>query len=165
MIGNVMRISEAQLASYKETPELIEEKVFDEDNYEAEWFLDLDKAWEGIHYIIARRSLMESDDEPDVLVRALFSCQLVDEQQDLGYGPVNYLTAQQVKETNAELQKISEEEAKSRLDLKDMAKKQVYPGIWAEEDAVDYVLEYFTELKYFYQKASENNEAILFFLS
>lgn len=163
-IGNLMRISEAQLALYKETPELMEEKVFDDESLEADWFLDIDKAWEGIHYIIAGKSLAESDDEPDVLVRTLFSCQYIDEDQDLGYGPVNYLSPAQVKETNALLQKITAEEAKNRLNLADMEKKQVYPGIWREEDAIDYILDYFSEVQEFYQSAADQNEAVLFYI-
>ncbi len=165
MIGNLMRISEAQLALYKETPELIEEKVFDEENYDADWFLDLDLSWEGVHYIITRRSLAESDDEPDVLARALFSCQYINEEQDLGFGPVNYLIPAQVKETNIELQKITNEEAKSRLDVKELIAKNVYPRNWTDPEAVEATLDAFVEVKQFYQAAADNNEVIVFFLS
>jgi hypothetical protein len=52
MIGNVIRVSQEELNSFLNNSETLENKVYADDNYEAEWFLDLDKSWDGINYIL-----------------------------------------------------------------------------------------------------------------
>ena len=47
-----------------------------------------------------------------------------------------------------------------------MAEEGIYPDIWEDdENALEYLLDYFDDLKNFYKKAVENGEAVVMFLS
>ena len=45
-----------------------------------------------------------------------------------------------------------------------MNEQEVYPGIWDEEDAFDYINDGFLEVKNVFSEASKNGEAIITFL-
>ena len=53
MIGNIIRISEEELNTFLNDSETLENKIYANDSYQAEWFLDLDKSWDGINYTIS----------------------------------------------------------------------------------------------------------------
>jgi hypothetical protein len=164
MIGNVIRVSQYELNSFLNNSEILEEKIDNEGNYETEWSLDLDKSWDGINYILTGDILGGLETEPNKLQRALFSFQVIDEDQDLGYGPAYYLTSSQVKETNSELEKITNENFMSKFNGSEMNELGIYPEVWTEDESLEYLLENFTAFKEFYKKASENQEAIITFL-
>jgi len=47
-----------------------------------------------------------------------------------------------------------------------MAEEGIYPDIWQDdENALEYLLDYFDELKNFYKKAVEKGEAVVMSLS
>lgn len=62
MIGNLIRVSQAELEEFKEDSSRLEEKLSREGSYQANWFLDLDKSWEGIQYILTGKGKGESSD-------------------------------------------------------------------------------------------------------
>jgi Domain of unknown function (DUF1877) len=99
------------------------------------------------------------------LAKVLFSGQIIDEEQDLGYGPRQYLTPEQVKGLNEQISKISIEELAKRYDPKKMTELEVYPNIWENEDVVNYLTEYFQTIKEVYAEASKNEEAIITFIN
>lgn len=168
MIGNMIRVSNDELNRFKQNSELLEQKVYAEDSYGQDWYLDMDKSWEAIHYLLNRKSIAETEIEgspPTVLGRILFNDQLVDAAQDLGYGPACYLTGEQVSETNATLQKIDLEELATRYNGSEMNQKGVYPEIWDEPESKDFALDSFNDLRAFYQKAADLNEAIITFIN
>ena len=99
------------------------------------------------------------------LERALFSFQIIDKEQDLGYGPAQYLTSTQVKETFTELEKITDEIIKSKINGPEMNEIGIYPEIWTESESHEFLIESFGEFKNFYKKAVENNQAIVTFIS
>lgn len=164
MIGNIVRVSQSELEKFIDNSELFENLIYDDKNFDADWFLDLDKAWEGIQFILTG-SGMSGIQESNKLSRAFFSFQILDEEQDLGYGPVQYLTAEEVKEINSEIQKIDQSILKERIDGEKMMAQGIYPSIWTENESIEYLTEIFIEFKEFYQKATENNEAILSFIN
>ena len=165
MIGNIIRVSQEQLNSFLENSETLENKIYEEESYEAEWFLDLDKSWDGINYILTGNIVGAIENEPNELQRALFSFQIIDEEQDLGYGPAHYLNPSQVKATNSELEKITDGLLKSKINGSTMNEIGIYPEIWMESESREFLIESFKAFKAFYKKASENNEAIITYLS
>lgn len=168
MIGNVIRVSKHELDLFRQNSELLEKKVHADDSYDQEWYLDLDKSWEAIHYLVNGKSVAETEmeeSEPTVLGRVLFNEQLVDEAQDLGYGPAFYLTAIQVSETNSELQKIELSEFDSKYNNSEMNQKGIYPEIWDESESKDFLFDSFNDLRRFYKEAADRNEAIVTFIS
>ncbi len=46
-----------------------------------------------------------------------------------------------------------------------MTELDIYPTIWDEADAVDYLLEHFKIVKEVYAEASKNGEAIITFIN
>lgn len=162
MIGNFLRVSKAELDAYLEDSSLLENRIYEEEADEVDpGLMDIDKAWEGILFLLTGQNL-ESLDHP--LGRVLFSGQIIDEEQDLGYGPGQYLTPAQVKEVNAQIAGISPEDLGKNYDPKKMTELEVYPNSW-EEDMADYLTDYFKDIKDFYAEASKNDQAVITFLN
>ncbi len=164
MVGSIIRVSQDELNSFIENSELLENKIYDEESDDDDSLLELDKLWEGIQYLLSGKG-MEEIEEPNILTRAFFSFQVLDEEQDLGYGPAQYLTADQVKETSIELQKIDISKLKNNTNGEVMVAKGIYPEIWTDSEAMEYLFDIFNDFIGFYKKASAKNEAILSFIS
>lgn len=90
---------------------------------------------------------------------------MVEEEQDMGYGPAQYITPDQVKQLNKELDKITSEQLKQNYDGKKMTDQGVYPEIWEESDGLEYLLDYFAEMKEFYKRAEARNMAVISFIN
>jgi len=168
MIGNVIRVSERDLLKFLNDSKLLEDKIYSEEADTADWYLDLDKSWQAIQFILTGKSLDElgeEENEPTVLTRALISMQVIDMEQNLGYGPAFFLTSEEVKETNAELQKIDIDDLKEKITSSILISRNVYPEIWEDEESIDYLFENFELLINFYKTATEKNQAIIVFIS
>ena len=163
MIGNLLRVSEAELEEYLKDSSLLEDRVYDDESEtEDESLDDIDKTWEGIIFLLTGQKL-ENANHP--LVNVLFSGQLIDEEQDLGYGPAHYLTPEQVKELNNQISKITVADLKQKFNPSKMTELEVYPTIWEEDDAFEYVADGFSALQNIYAEAVKNDEAIITFLN
>ena len=162
MIGNLLRVTKSELEEYLSNSSLLEDKIYDDEN-ENENLVDIDKSWDGIIFLLTGQSLQTAEHN---LVRVLFSGQLVDEEQDLGYGPAHYLTPEQVSDLNNEISSITIAELKGRFNPKKMNELDVYPTIWDEgDDAFEYVADGFSTLQNTFAKATRNGEAIITFLN
>ena len=85
MIGNFLRVTKTQLEDYLKDSTLLETRIYDEESDDEDPNLvDIDKSWEGILFLLTGQNL-ETIDHP--LAKVLFSGQIIDEDQDLGYGP------------------------------------------------------------------------------
>lgn len=162
MIGNLLRVTNSELEEYLQDSSLLENRVYDDEAEEDSNLVDIDKSWEGILFLLTGQNL-ENSDHP--LARTLFSGQLVDEDQDLGYGPAQYLTPDQVKEVNAEISKITIDEISKNYDPKKMNELGIYPNVWNEEESLEYLTDYFKTVQEVYSKAAQNNQAIITFLN
>jgi hypothetical protein len=162
MIGNLLRVTNSELEEYLQDSSLLENRVYNDEAEEDSNLVDIDKSWEGILFLLTGQNL-ENSDHP--LARTLFSGQLIDEDQDLGYGPAQYLTPDQVKEVNAEISKITIDEISKRYDSKRMSELGIYPNVWNEEESLEYLTDYFKTVQEVYSKAAQNNQAIITFLN
>jgi hypothetical protein len=162
MIGNLLRVTNSELEEYLQDSSLLENRVYDDESEEDSNLVDIDKSWEGILFLLTGQNL-ENSDHP--LARTLFSGQLIDEDQDLGYGPAQYLTPDQVKEVNAEISKITIDEISKNYDPKKMNELGIYPNVWNEEESLEYLTDYFKTVQEVYSKAAQNNQAIITFLN
>lgn len=165
MIGNLLRVTKTELDEYLKDSSLLEKSIYDEETDEENPNLvDIDKSWDGILFLLTGQNVANTDHP---LAKVLFSGQLIDEEQDMGYGPAHYLTPEQVKELNQQIATITIADLKQKYDPKRMEEMEVYPTIWESEgdEAFDYLSEYFKELQQVYSNAAENNEAIITFLN
>lgn len=160
MIGNLLRVTKSELEEYLKDSSLLEDRIYNNEN---EKLVDIDKSWDGIIFLLTGQSLATADHN---LARVLFSGQLINENQDLGYGPAHYLKPEQVTELNNEISTITIADLKGKFDPERMIELQVYPAIWDEEDDVfDYVADGFLTLQNAFAKAAKNGEAIITFLN
>jgi len=163
MIGNLLRVAESELEEYLKDSSLLEDRIYGESKTADESLVDIDKSWDGIIFLLTGQNI-ENANHP--LVKVLFSGQLIDEEQDLGYGPAHYLTPEQVKELNNQISKITIADLKQKFDPNKMTELEVYPTIWEEgDDAFEYVADSFSTLQNFYAEAAKNGEAIITFLN
>lgn len=165
MIGNLIRVTRQELNEFLNDSKIVESKIYGDEMMESTCYLDLDKSWDGINYILTGTTIGDLEKTPNALERALFSFQYIDEDQDLGYGPVQYLHPEQVKETCTALQMITDDVLKSKFNGSVMNNMGIYPEVWTNPEAYGYLEEYFFELKEFYQIASQNNQAIVTYIS
>ena len=162
MIGNLLRVTKSELEDYLKDSSLLENKIYD-DETENENLVDIDKSWDGVIFLLTGQSFATAENN---LVRILFSGQLIDEEQDLGYGPAHYLTLEQVAELNNEISTITIADLKQKFNPKKMNELEVYPTIWDEgDDAFDYVADGFLTLQNVFAEATKNEEAIITFLN
>jgi hypothetical protein len=84
----------------------------------------------------------------------------------MGYGPLRYLNAQQVKGITEALQSVKPEALVSKLDRKDAEAKRIYlahtldrPGDW------EYLPSLFREFRNFYQDTAQCGNAMLLHIS
>ncbi|KAA5543416.1 DUF1877 family protein [Adhaeribacter rhizoryzae] len=161
MIGNLLRVTSSELEEYLQDSSLLENRVYD-DEAEDPNLVDIDKSWEGILFLLTGQNL-ENSSHP--LAKVLFSGQFIDEDQDLGYGPAQYLTPEQVKEVNAEISKITISELSKNYNPNRMSELEIYPNIWDEEDNLEYLTDYFKTVQEVYSEAAGRNEAVITFLN
>lgn len=125
---------------------------------------DLDKAWSGLHF-----TLNGGDEDTGSPLGFLMYWGEFLEDIDVGFGPPRILRPAQVKEVHAALTALSNDEFKARYQPKAMAKREVYPRIWDDEDCyqenLDYLEEYFEELKKFIAMANTNDFGLIISIS
>ena len=163
MIGNLLRVTNAELEAYLEDSSLLEDKLYADKINEDEKFADIDKTWDGIIFLLTGQSL---DTAQHHLTRILFSGQIIDEDQDLGLGPAHYLTPEEVVELNNEISKITVADLKQNFNPEKMNELEIYPSIWNEgDDAFEYLVEGFVSVQNIFASAAKNKEAIITFIN
>ena len=162
MIGNLLRVSKSELEDFLKDSSLLENKIYDDETGNGN-LADIDKSWDGIIFLLTGQGLATAEHN---LVRVLFSGQIIDEEQDLGYGPAHYLTPEQVDELNNEISIITITDLKQKFNPEKMTELEVYPSIWDEgDDAFDYLADGFTTLQNVFASAAKNGEAVITFLN
>jgi hypothetical protein len=162
MIGNLLRVTKAELESYLLDSSLLEDRIYNEEAGGNPSLIDIDKSWEGILFLLTGQNLATLNHH---LGRVFFSGQTIDKEQDLGYGPGQYLTPEEVKEINVELSAITVEEITKRFDPRRMTELEIYPNAWEGDGILNYLLDYFKEVQVTYSVAARNNEGIIVFLT
>lgn len=165
MIGNLLRVTNDELEEYLKDSSLLELRVSDTELDEILGnFITVDKAWDGIIFLLTGEGFGISDDP---LSGVFFSGQLIDEYQDMGYGPANYSTSSQVKELSNQISTMTVGEISKKYDPKKMEELEIYPAVWSVADYkvnLDYLLSKFGMVQKFYSEAAKNDEAVITFL-
>lgn len=162
MIGNLLRVTKAELDEYLNNSSLLEDRIYNDEAADAA-LTDIDKPWEGIIFLLTGQGLAEADHP---LVAVLFSGQFIDSEQNLGYGPAHYVTPEQVAELNSQIARITEADLRRRFIPAKMKELGVYPEIWDEGiQAFAYLMEYFAIVRQVYSEAAKKHEAMITFVS
>jgi Domain of unknown function (DUF1877) len=161
MIGNLLRVTDAELQAYRADSRRLEDRIYRTVNDPA--LADIDKTWEGIVFLLTGEALADTSHP---LVRVLFSGQLVDAEQDLGYGPAHYLTPAEVAALQPPLAAITGAELRQRFDPARMTELGIYPSIWDEgEEAFEYLAGGLATVQELYAEAARRGEGMITFIS
>lgn len=162
MICFLLRTTSDELESYLKDSSLLITKIESSSTTQDSNLVDIEKSWDGINCLLTG-SIVGGSEHP--LEKVLFSMQYVDVNQDLGYGPANYVTSIQVKAINEEISKITDEQLKSRFDSKLMEELEIYPNDWENPDIINYLIDNFKIIQQFYDDAAKNDQVVITFLS
>ena len=160
MIGNFLQLSSADLATLITDPSSVEAFIYPEDE-KHENNLDVDKAWHGIHYLLAGDTW---GGEPPLANVVLGGTEIGD---DVGYGPARYLTVDEVQAAADALKDITPAKFSTRYVASDLSKNEIYPDIWddADDDSVGYLTTWYETLRDYYIDAAAKGHAMIKYLN
>lgn len=163
MIGEYLRVRPDELARLRASADSIVDYLYpeDEDDLPPERRLDVDKAWHAIHFLL-NGSPWEGE-----LPR--FNAVLGGEpigDDDLGYGPVRFLTADEVRDVADALEDAPVFVLLESFDHEAMNGAEIYPEGWkGDEEEREYLASHYAELVAFFKAAAQAGDAMLLYLS
>lgn len=156
MIGSYFRVNRDQLEEMLRNPEFVSKTIFKD--VKGANTLEIDKAWHGIHFLLTGDPW---GGKPPLKYVVLGWKTLGEE--DLGYGPPQYINPEQVKEAAKSLSEVSMDELRKRYNPDRFFEEEIYPEIWDEgEEALNYLLDFFLDIVKFFESAAKNDQAIVF---
>lgn len=165
MIGNLLRVSAVELEEFLKNSTLLEERVCLEEDTEDTFILDLDKSWEYIYYLLTGCSSGNYENASPPLSLILFNGKMVDEEQDMGYGPATYCTPEEVKKITNALPDFNLEMLRLKFATMQSSDIELYPFNPDNEKMYDYILYHYSKMKVFYEEAVSNGQAVISFIS
>lgn len=165
MIGNLLRVSKSELEEYLENSKALEERVYPEEYVEDPNLLDLDKAWESIYFLLTGCTSSDFENAQPPLSLILFNGRMIDENQDMGYGPATYCSSDEVKKISTSLPEVNRENLYMKFESLKSKDLELYPFNPDTEDMFDYVFEYYSMMKDFYHIAAKNDQAVISFIN
>lgn len=150
----LVSIDAGELAAARKDPARVD-RILESTGQEV---LDLDKAWHGIHYLLAGTAWKPGPGAGQVILGG------TELGGDQGYGPAHVFGPEDVRRLAALLEAETPAKLTARYDPQAMARERIYPDVWLQEgkEALDYLLEYYVRLVAFYGSAAKRGRAILF---
>jgi hypothetical protein len=148
LIGHVYLLPDAKVQALLADAAGVYEVVDGAYNQPNAGFVDLDKAWQCLHYLLTGTA-RDGDGPLNFLVKG---GQSVGAEDLGGFGPARVFRPLEVAAIADALSSVTEQQLLSRFDLKKLEKLDIYPGRWSEVNLrADYDLGYyfgpFKELK------------------
>ena len=166
MIGNYRRITIDQLAKLQEDRDSIWGFLFPDDGveYSDENYLNIDKAWHGIHFLLT--GTMYEGEPP--LVNVVMGGSPLDDPHNpqFDYGSVRFLMPEEVQEVAEALSQISEADLQARFHPSELSAANIYPNIWERgTEEFEYLMFYYLHLVKFFQDAAKLDKAMLLYIT
>ena len=165
MIGNYYMTDTETVEKIRKGELSAEDFIYNEnDEIDEEKSLDIDKAWHAIHFTLTGE--IDEGDDDSILSKTVLGGNCVNDE-DIGYGPAMEITSDEVREINAALSSIPQEDFRAKFNVKEMIENDIYPVTddEDEDEFFEYVWIHFEALKEFYSKASENGCCLLFYIN
>ncbi|MEN9359340.1 MAG: hypothetical protein RL095_875 [Verrucomicrobiota bacterium] len=123
--------------------------------------LYIDKAWDGVHFLLTGKSTKESVDDTHPLAFMLRGTSF--KRQDIAA----LLSVEEVQEIHKAFIDIDPERLYELADPADFKAKDLYPSIWDEpkEECIGYVTNALVEVKSFFEHAAGRRQAVIYNLS
>lgn len=163
MIGNFRALPDLELQALFANPARIEQLL-----YESVFgcgangnVLEVDKAWHGLHFLLTG-SAWEGSFPLNFIVAGGREV-----GADLGYGPARGLVSADVQMIDAALEPLTRDHLEQRFDAQRMMELQIYPDGWSQDPdgELDYLLDYYADLRPFVRRTAERQHALLVYLS
>jgi hypothetical protein len=166
MIGNFRTTTDAEIQSLLAEPQRIKALLYSDspDLPDGVSVLDIDKAWQGIHFLLCG----DAWDGGDYPLNFILASGTLVGDIDVGYGPARVFTSVEVAEIARVLEPLTSAELRTRFDAGEFTEAGVYPSIWddsIEECLDEYVLHYFGILKEFVLKARDDRRGLIVYLN
>jgi hypothetical protein len=165
LIGHVYLLSAERVEQLLAEPSLVVPVIDSAYNDPSAGFVDLDKAWHCLHYLLTG-SAVGGDGPSSFILKG--GQPLGDE--DLGRGPPRLFRPLEAAAIAEALAKVQASQLLQRFDLKKLEKLSIYPGGWLELNLrSDYELGYYfgplEELKRVSQRAKEEHKGMLVWIA
>jgi Domain of unknown function (DUF1877) len=118
-------------------------------------YLSTHKAWHAIAYLL-ERALFPVD--------IVYGEETLAEDEDWGYGPPRYLTADHVRLAANALVSTSYDALTAHVNRTALAQAAIYPQIWDEPDSIEWVRGWYEPLVPFFADAAKQGQAMLIWL-
>lgn len=124
--------------------------------------LDIDKTWQALHYVLCGEIV--GGKPPLGYVVPMLNDNVVVDFGDFG---AFYLYPEQVEQALQAMSEIDREALRSRYDLQELIREQIYPVLTDEDgdEFFDYLATYFEEIRKFYTNAVAEGKGIVFYIS
>ncbi len=166
MIGNYRRVTTDQLAEFQQNPDSILGFLFPDDGaeYSDESYLNIDKAWHGIHFLLTGT---EYEGEPPLVNVVMGGSPLDDpDNPQFDYGPARFLMPEEVQEVAEALSQISVADLQARFHTLALSAANIYPNIWKRgADEFEYLMFHYLQLVKFFQNAANLGMAMLLYIT
>ncbi|MBD1944178.1 YfbM family protein [Coleofasciculus sp. FACHB-712] len=166
MRGDYRRVTTERLAELQQNPDSILGFLFPDDGakYSDKSYLDIDKAWHGIHFLLTGTKY--EGETP--LVNVVMGGSPLDDPDNpqFDYGPACFLIPEEVQEVAEALSQISEADLQARFHPSALSAANIYPNIWERgTDEFEYLMFYYLQLVKFFQDAAKFRNAIVFYIA
>ncbi|HET6290732.1 MAG TPA: YfbM family protein [Amycolatopsis sp.] len=148
MWGAYLRVTPGELRELTEDPERYWE--YTQKAAGTERALDIDKAWHALWFLAGRAGF-----EVDLVLGGAL---LGEADSD---GPPRWFTADEVRTISAELTRTAFDQLSQGVELSELDAERIYPSIWDEPDALDYVRAHYDELVTFFAGAAKAGEPVV----
>lgn len=162
MIGNYFMTGRENIDAILRGEISVEDLIYDEnDEIDEECALDIDKAWHAIHFVLTG----EVAGGDGILAKVVLGSPRINED-DIGYGPAQWLTADEVAEAAAALEDVTKNDFWDFCPIQDFFDNDIYPVTENEdeEEFFEYIWAYFIDLREFFKKAAAERKCILFYI-
>ena len=157
MLGVYMLADEATIERLSNDDDLFE-AVEEYGDKEATVAYDIDKLWDGLHFLLTGVSA-EKPIEGNPLSEAIVGTNVFDCEDFIAYTIPNH-----IKEIVDALNKVDIEVLIGKMDLSKFRKAKIYPNIWVKKDEEQLKAELekeFLNLKVFYENALNSQTGVL----
>jgi len=126
--------------------------------------IDLDRAWHGIHFLLAGTARETAGPRGFILGGRRVG------EINVGYGPARVLTSGEVAVFDDLLQCISDADFRARFDADALIAADIYPGIWeraqtGEENVLGFLAQHYEQLKQFIAGARRDGMGVITYLA
>ncbi|HYW50891.1 MAG TPA: YfbM family protein, partial [Gemmatimonadaceae bacterium] len=122
--------------------------------------IDIDHAWHAIHYLLA-------DPNESLTAESLAVLGGIKIGEDLGHGPARFFTPAEVRLIALALERTSPDVLVKRYDPVKMDAAGIYPEVWTREgdEGLEFILDSYQRLRFFYLGARDRRDAAIAWLS